>query len=528
MKPTAQRRRDRRDLLDNLLSRALRGNLTTAEAALLAESVRDEQRAYDQTRRSLAETGTAYGKHRAAADDAIREMEQRALDAEEQLTAYRSVLGPRPLDRIRDAEQRAAQAEELLSAAHQCSNDAETARAEAVQHLTAYVDIFGPDAVDDFHAMQHRAKIAEGRLTRIRDMADAWESRLPATIRTATAAEAVRRAAHGDDRPVMFSMTDAPADDDQAVTVAPVPEPYRAPAGDPVAALARIRDAHRWADVQAQLGMYYGWTAEQSGQRARAYRLDAEERADKAEERAEAASRVGARHLAERDRFEAAWQSARDRANVHAQHAERLKNSNKRWYGRAVEQMRRAKKAETALDEQRQALATALHARDDHEWPALIDWAAQAHEWASRAAVKADRKRVEELEQERAVIAAELHAARHKADMYRAAWHSARDRARRHAAEEKRVRGWLEHWADRARAAEPRAARYRLAWLACRRDRKADRAAMAAELPIVQAFRREFQARTKAADEFADTARADLITCPEDCPCRAVCIAIRP
>lgn len=115
MKPTAQRRRDRRALLDNLLTRMLRGRLTTAEAALLAESVREEQRAYDQTRRSLGETTTALTRHREAADAAIREMEQRALDAEEQLTAYRSVLGPRPLDTIRAAEQRADQAETVAA-----------------------------------------------------------------------------------------------------------------------------------------------------------------------------------------------------------------------------------------------------------------------------------------------------------------------------------------------------------------------------------------------------------------------------
>ncbi|MFH8530480.1 hypothetical protein ACH4GE_18920 [Streptomyces tendae] len=36
-------------------------------------------------------------------------------------------------------------------------------------------------------------------------------------------------------------------------------------------------------------------------------------------------------------------------------------------------------------------------------------------------------------------------------------------------------------------AARNKADRYRLAWLACRRDRKADRAAMAAEQPFVEA-----------------------------------------
>ncbi|MBZ6258147.1 hypothetical protein KVH22_21765 [Streptomyces olivaceus] len=330
MKPTAQRRRDRRNLLDNLLSRALRGRLSAAEAALLAEQVREEQRVCDETRTRLADSDRAIVRHREAAADAIRELEQRAvdaerrhveavaeqehveagdaaaihlanstatawkqraLDAEEQLTAYRSVLGPRPLDRIREAE---AEAERYktdclntcatVAAMHAAATgrsdrgpdrgvveDVADVRARmlaAEQHakqvqrrLAGYEAVYGPNAVDDFHTMQHRAKTAEadrdalaaeleqwrpddtdgyghpvhwtvyndmhkraaeaeGRLARIRGMADAWESRLPAAIRTATAAEAVRNAANGDDRPVMFGVAPAPADD-QAVTVAP-------------------------------------------------------------------------------------------------------------------------------------------------------------------------------------------------------------------------------------------------------------------------------------------------------------------
>lgn len=83
MKPTAQRRRDRRDLLDTLLSRALRGRLTTTEAALLAESVREEQRVSDETRARLADSDRNIAKHREAAAEAIRELEQRAKQAEE-------------------------------------------------------------------------------------------------------------------------------------------------------------------------------------------------------------------------------------------------------------------------------------------------------------------------------------------------------------------------------------------------------------------------------------------------------------
>ncbi|GHC44374.1 MULTISPECIES: hypothetical protein [Streptomyces rochei group] len=485
MKPTAQRRRDRRDLLDNLLSRALRGRLTTAEAALLAEKVREEQRVSDETRARLADSDRAIVRHRAAADAAIRELEQRAEEAEV------------------EAEQHKA---DYLN----------TCATVAAMHAAATgYDDRGPErgVVEDVADIRARMLAAEQRLARIRDMADAWETRLPATIRTATAAEAVRNAAAGDYRPVMFSMSPAPADDDQAMTAPPVPEPYRAPAGDPAAVLDRIRDARRWADVQAQLGMYYGWTAEQSGQRARAYRLDD----DQAVTVAPGVAVVNGQPVdADNQRQRADWN-----ASV------------------AATQQRRAEQAEQQLDEQRQALATALRAREDHEWPALIDWAAQAHEWATRAAVKADRKRVEELEHERAVTAAALHDARHQAE------------------------------------------RYRTAWMACRRDRKADRAAMAADLPAVQAVDR---VRALAADmrtwasphgiasQYADdieraldgqrwcghqagcgcpadlpliaagparrapevitdraTIRAALDEpCPDDCPCRTVCLAARP
>ncbi|MEH0470863.1 hypothetical protein QA943_18745 [Streptomyces sp. B21-097] len=101
--------------------------------------------------------------------------------------------------------------------------------------------------------------------------------------------------------------------------------------------------------------------------------------------------------------------------------------------------------------------------------------------------------------------------AEQRADTYRAAWHSARDRARKHAAEERRVRGWLGHWADRARAAEPRAERYRTAWFAARRDR---RAAMARELPIVhtaqQALGLDALTAAEAADRLAQWAAAGI------------------
>ncbi|WP_335936653.1 hypothetical protein [Streptomyces sp. PTD5-9] len=59
---------------------------------------------------------------------------------------------------------------------------------------------------------------------------------------------------------------------------------------------------------------------------------------------------------------------------------------------------------------------------------------------------------------------------------------------------------------EELRAAEHHANRYRLAWLAARRDRKADRAAMAAELPAVQAGRILATALPSSAD-FAEHLR---------------------
>lgn len=114
--PAEHERRDRRAALDVLLARAQRGRLSRAEAAALAQYVREEQRTADQSRKALTGTTRALERAREGADAAIRETEQHAEQAE--------------------------------------------------KHLAGYVAIFGPNAVDDFHAMQHRAKTAEDQLTR--------------------------------------------------------------------------------------------------------------------------------------------------------------------------------------------------------------------------------------------------------------------------------------------------------------------------------------------------------------------------
>ncbi|NUS80749.1 MAG: hypothetical protein HOV70_31705, partial [Streptomyces sp.] len=87
---------------------------------------------------------------------------------------------------------------------------------EEAQLLTRHVAAEICEANDG----RKRAEQAEERLSRIRNMADAWEHQLPDTIRTATAAEAVRLAVDGDYRPVMFGVTPARPDPEMEETQA--------------------------------------------------------------------------------------------------------------------------------------------------------------------------------------------------------------------------------------------------------------------------------------------------------------------
>ncbi|MFJ7411603.1 hypothetical protein ACIQWZ_12415 [Streptomyces sp. NPDC098077] len=68
-------RADRRAVVDVLLARLHRGALTPAEAALLGEHVREEQRLTDEGRHAMAGTTRALERHRAAADAEIRRLE---------------------------------------------------------------------------------------------------------------------------------------------------------------------------------------------------------------------------------------------------------------------------------------------------------------------------------------------------------------------------------------------------------------------------------------------------------------------
>lgn len=81
-KPNQHERVQRQTVIDNLIGRALRGALTIPEAAVLAEYWAAERRVEEKTRRRLGDTTRALERHRAAADAAILEAEQRAERAE--------------------------------------------------------------------------------------------------------------------------------------------------------------------------------------------------------------------------------------------------------------------------------------------------------------------------------------------------------------------------------------------------------------------------------------------------------------
>lgn len=84
-KPNQHARAGRQTAIDALIRRALRGELTIPEAAVLADYVRAERQAADITRRSLADTTRALQRHREAADEEIQRLERLV----EQLAASR-------------------------------------------------------------------------------------------------------------------------------------------------------------------------------------------------------------------------------------------------------------------------------------------------------------------------------------------------------------------------------------------------------------------------------------------------------
>ncbi|RMB83666.1 hypothetical protein [Streptomyces shenzhenensis] len=163
-------RLDRRAIVANLLARAHRARLTPAEAALLGDYVYQERRLADENRRAMAGTTQALERHREAADAAIRELEQRAVDAErrhveavaeQQHTEQGDAAAIHLANSAATAwKQRAEQAEEIARTAHQCSNEAERQRAAAEQQLAA--------ARDRIEGEQRRGDVLDQTLAEVR------------------------------------------------------------------------------------------------------------------------------------------------------------------------------------------------------------------------------------------------------------------------------------------------------------------------------------------------------------------------
>jgi hypothetical protein len=380
---------------------------------------------------------------------------------------------------------------------------------DAEEHLAAYVDIFGPDAVDDFHKMQHRAVTAEAVTAETKRLME----RRTTTLRER--AEQAERRALQLEKDARDNGADAHA------------EHQRAKAAE--RALQRVRDADSLGAALAVVAEHDGLTPDAACQFAAVAEaaespralLDEQARAH-AIELAEWKRRNANQGETIRDMGRANWE-AHERVRVAEFHAADAKER-----ARVATVAALALRAQTP-DAAQAALARIRAARTWGEvWTPLGMYYGMTPEQAGTEArnrrTEAERTAEQRIEAYRGEVeSADEHTVRAMAarDRYRAAWRSARRRAHAHAAEEQRVRGWLEHWADRARTAEgdlatirnrdqlaaalltirDRAFRYRAAWHSARRGRAAAEAALAAELPDVIAGQ---QARA------ADEARAQL------------------
>lgn len=126
--------------------------------------------------------------------------------------------------------------------------------------------------------------------------------------------------------------------------------------------LLRVKHARTAADAWTAIGAHFHMPSTDAGRGARRWRSTAEQAA---EERAEAASVVGTRYLAAAERFQAAWQNARQRAQ-HATHreemvrarAERYRQSRNRWTRQALDAADTLKRVRALLGTHLGPLAT--------------------------------------------------------------------------------------------------------------------------------------------------------------------------
>lgn len=317
-RPNQHERAQRRAAVEHLLARALRGALTVPEAAVMADYWRREQRAADATRKSLHDTTQALERHRAAADTAIRELEQRAEQAEQQLAAYLAneeqrrgeavdpvTLWPaRAVEAVRTARSAAEEAEQRAAAQREMHEERRRALADAIG---APADTPWPKLVTDARTDADLARRATeihrsatetaAELTRSENARDALRSRLDAAEQRHRAAEqALDRVRQAD---TLGAALAAVAEHDGMTPQAAAVHAAFTNAAD--SARARLEEQQRAHEVELA----------HSERRAASWASTAHRYA---------ASLDAAR--AEADRFQAAWHSARLRAQVATRRAE--------------------------------------------------------------------------------------------------------------------------------------------------------------------------------------------------------------
>ncbi|WP_405508822.1 hypothetical protein OG323_22650 [Streptomyces cyaneofuscatus] len=259
---------------------------------------------------------------------------------------------------------------------------------------------------------------------------------------------------------------------------------------DTEAALARLRPA---------LGAAYGIAGENLTKAAG--QLDVAERAQAAAERRAQRAEADMKEIAEAYelhrrslaaifamRADAPFEEITEyaartlnRIGVRLAAAEEVRAEAVRVADRATQTLLRVKHARTAADAWTE-LGTHYHLSATEAGRRARDWRSAAERDATERAEAA------------AVVGTRYMG---DAERFHAAWQSARSRARAHLGEQQRIRGWLTHWADRARAAETDAERFHAAWHSAR-----DRAQRtASELRVTQASRRRWKRRAKTAEQ---------------------------
>ncbi|MCG7524922.1 hypothetical protein MHW47_10800 [Streptomyces sp. OfavH-34-F] len=357
-------RTDRRAVVDVLLARLLRGALTPAEAALLAEHTREEMRLADENRRAMAGTTQALERARAqlaAAEAAIVEAEHdrdrykadylaacKTIADMHEVATGRTGMGP-----IRGVVEDVA---DVGAAVSRVRRLARRMRAGSPQGAAAvYADRIEQALDNDGRALDSDTEVRAQFLA----AADSTTARLAEQKRDYEIALAAERQRA-----------------DRAVRT-----------------LATIRDARNWADVWSTIGMHYGWTPEECGQAARTLRnadqQAAHARADRAEaNRSKWAVEADATIRAYRqraERYKAAWSNARVRA------------------ARNDDERRAEKAGAQAAEQERARLASVVNAMHDGINKAVHE--AFAERKRHRAEVQAVR---EQHEQQLAAVRAAL------------------------------------------------------------------------------------------------------------------------